>query len=102
MSTLLVICLIFGAVTAAIANSKNLSPWQWFWAGALLSLIGVVLVICAPAGLPKAPTGMRAVKCSRCNAVQNVPDGQRVFECWQCHGTNELRSAQGKNVGEVN
>lgn len=93
LSTLLVICLIFGAITAAIAQSKHLRPGQWFVAGALLSLIGAVLVICAPSGLPKAPNGMRAVKCRRCNTVQNVPEGQRVYECWQCKGNNELWAA---------
>jgi hypothetical protein len=27
---------------------------------------------------------MRAVKCTRCNAEQNIHMGQTQFECWQC------------------
>jgi len=58
--------------------------------GALLGIIGVIIVICRRPGLPQAPPGMRAVKCPRCNTVQNVPEKQRVYECWQCKASNEL------------
>jgi ribosomal protein S27E len=90
LMTLLVICLVFGGITAAIAQAKHLSVGQWFVVGALLSLIGVVLVIFAPSGLPKAPAGMRAVKCPRCNTVQNTPEAEPVYECWQCKATHRL------------
>jgi hypothetical protein len=50
--------------------------------GALL-LIGSA-VVRAP-GRTGPPEGMVEVKCTRCNAVQNIPRGAKEFECWQCH-----------------
>jgi len=55
-----------------------------FALGGLLGILGVIIIICQKPGLPPAPAGMRPVKCTRCNAVQNVPLGQIQFECWQC------------------
>lgn len=91
--TALVICLIMGGVAAAIGRAKNLPTGQSFALGALLSLIGVIIVICQKPGLPQAPPGMRAVKCLRCNTTQNVPESQRVYECWQCKDSHELWAA---------
>jgi hypothetical protein len=51
------------------------------------------MVIFAKPGLPQAPPGMRAVKCPRCNAIQNVPEKQRTYECWQCKESHELWAA---------
>jgi uncharacterized membrane protein YeaQ/YmgE (transglycosylase-associated protein family) len=84
-SSLIVVCLIFGAIGAAITQRKNRSPWEGFMLGVLLNLIGVVIAAVLPKLLPKAPPGMSARKCPRCNAVQNVAVGQPDFECWQCH-----------------
>ncbi|MDC8981253.1 hypothetical protein [Mycobacterium marinum] len=84
----LVIC---GGITAAIAQAKNLRPvWSWFVAGALLGIIGIIIVLCTKSGLPEAPSGMRAVRCPRCNTVQNVPDAQPILQCWQCGAAYEL------------
>jgi hypothetical protein len=62
-----------------------------FFLGAILGIIGIIIVIAEKPGLPKAPGGMRAVKCTRCNAVQNIHPGQAQFECWQCKTVIPLR-----------
>ena len=36
---------------------------------------------------------MIAVKCSRCNTVQNVAMKQATFECWQCKTTEPMSKA---------
>lgn len=86
-------CLIFGVITAAIAQKKNLGQaGQWFFVGALLGIIGVLIVVLQPSLLPKAPPGMVAVKCARCNAVQNIPQAQPEYQCWQCKAIQRLRT----------
>lgn len=82
----IVFCVIFGTITAAIAQKKNLPPGRWFVGGALLFIVALPLVILEAPGLPKAPPGMRAMQCPRCNAVQNVDNRQQEYECWQCRG----------------
>ena len=84
-------CLIFGCITAAIAQKRNLgSVGGWFLFGALLFIVALPMVIFSKRGLPKAPPGMRAVKCPRCNAVQNIPETQPEYECWQCKAAHCL------------
>ena len=83
-------CLIFGTIAAAIAQAKNLPVNRSFLLGALLGIIGIVIVICQKRGLPTAPPGMRAVKCARCNTIQNVPLIEPVYECWQCKAIHRL------------
>lgn len=56
----------------------------WFVFGALLFIVALPVVIFTTPGLPQAPPGMRAVKCQRCNAVQNIAATQTTYECWQC------------------
>jgi hypothetical protein len=90
---LIVFWLICAGIAALIGQKKNLPIKDSFTTGALLGIIGVIIVICQKPGLPQAPPGMRAVKCPRCNTVQNVPDKQRVYECWQCKASNELWAA---------
>jgi predicted RNA-binding Zn-ribbon protein involved in translation (DUF1610 family) len=80
-------------IAAAIGQKKNLPLGGAFAAGALLGIIGVIIVLCQRPNLPPAPPGMRAVKCPRCNTIQNVPEDQRVYECWQCKASNELCAA---------
>ncbi len=89
----IVLCLICGGISALIAQRKNRSIQDAFILGALLGIIGLIIVICQKPGLPQAPPGMRAVKCKRCNTVQNVAQDQRTYECWQCKATNELWAA---------
>lgn len=91
LGTLIVFMLIFGAIAAAIGQRKNLPTGSSFALGALLGLIGVVIVICQRPGLPQAPPGMQAVKCPRCNAQQNIPTGAATFECWQCKYVAPMR-----------
>jgi ribosomal protein S27E len=80
----LFIWLVCGAIAAAIGQRKNLSVGGSFALGFFLSVIGIVIVICQRPGLPPAPAGMRSVKCTRCNAVQNIGATQTSFRCWQC------------------
>lgn len=89
----IVLCLICGGISALIAQRKNRSIQDAFILGALLGIIGLIIVICQKPGLPQAPPGMRAVKCNRCNTVQNVAQDQRTYECWQCKANNELWAA---------
>jgi ribosomal protein S27E len=84
MSLLLVIWLACAAICMMIASRKNNSVLGAFFLGAILGIIGIIIVIAEKPGLPAAPHGMRAVKCTRCNAVQNINRGQPQFECWQC------------------
>lgn len=66
-----------------ISDRKNLGAGSGFVLGAFLGIIGII-VACQKPGRPPAPAGLRAVKCTRCNAVQNIHKGQTQFECWQC------------------
>lgn len=79
--SLLVIC---GAIAAGIGHAKNLSAGTSFLFGLFLGVIGIAIVAVQQSGLPKAPSGLRAVECQTCNAAQNVPEGTSTFECWQC------------------
>jgi hypothetical protein len=92
MSIFIVIWLACIAICMMIASRKNNSVLGAFFLGALLGMIGIIIVIAAEPGLPAAPHGMRAVKCTRCNAVQNVHPGQPRFECWQCNTVIPLLS----------
>jgi hypothetical protein len=93
MSTVIVIWLICGIITLLIGRKKNIHPFGSFVMGAFLGLIGIVLMLFLPTELPKAPKGMIAVKCSRCNTVQNVAMKQATFECWQCNTTEPMSKA---------
>jgi hypothetical protein len=93
IGTLIVIWLICGAIAAAIGQKKNFNVAHSFVPGALLGVIGVIIVIVQRPNLPKPPPGMRAVQCPRCNAMQNIPDGQTTFECWQCKLVSNVAGA---------
>lgn len=82
MEALLALWFICGIVCAVIANSKGRSALGWFLVGLLIGFFGVILVAVLPSE-EKAPPGLRAVKCPRCNAAQNVPNCSQ-YECWQC------------------
>lgn len=64
-----------------------------FVLGAVLGVIGVIILIVQRPNLPEPPPGMRAVRCARCNAVQNIPHGQTTFECWQCKLVSNVAGA---------
>lgn len=82
--------LVWGAVSALIGHQKNLSTGGSFCWGFFLGIIGLIVVIARKPGLPPAPPGWRAMRCPRCNAVQNVLNEAITFECWQCHLTTPL------------
>jgi DNA-directed RNA polymerase subunit RPC12/RpoP len=92
------IWLIVGAVScagicAAIGQRKNLDVTESAFWGFFLGIFGIIVVVFQSPELPAAPEGMAAVKCPRCNAVQNVSHGQIEYECWQCHQTNPITIA---------
>ena len=91
----IVVMLICGGISAAIGTSKNHNGLLSFLAGAVLGIIGIVIVAVAPRGKPPAPAGMRSVQCLRCNAVQNIPVSGTGFTCWQCGMSNTVPLASG-------
>jgi LSD1 subclass zinc finger protein len=92
--TIIVFLFICGGVAAVIGQKKNFNPAHAFVPGAVLGVIGIFIVAVQRPNLPKAPPGMRAVRCPRCNAVQNIPNNQSGFERWQC----KLRLTPQRNL----
>ena len=90
----IVFCLICGVMAAVIGHRKNLSVSQSFGIGALLGPQGVASVLRDKPGLPKAPAGMRAIRCPRCNAVQTIGETQADYECSQCKTVNAVQDSQ--------
>jgi hypothetical protein len=76
--------IIWAILAVVIGRKKNIDPVTYWVFGLLLGLIGVVILLCMKTRLPKAPEGMFAVKCPRCNTVQNIMVGAADFECFQC------------------
>lgn len=74
-----VVCIVAAIL---IGNAKGRPPADSFMFGAVLGIIGVILVAALPAPPPK---GMRSVTCPRCSAKQNVPASDKQYDCWQCH-----------------
>ena len=81
------------AICVAIGQRKSLDTTESAFWGFFLGVIGIIIVLCQSPKLPAAPAGMAAIKCPRCNAVQNVSYGQRDYECWQCHQANPVTVA---------
>ena len=88
---IIVASLVCGGIAALIGQTKNLPVRGSFILGAALGIIGIIIVICEKPRLPQAPPGMLAVKCPRCNAVQNIPQQQPEYVCWQCKAAHRLR-----------
>lgn len=84
MELIIVSWLAMAAIGMIIANAKNRSLAEGFFLSLLCGCFGVLIMALLPKQLPKAPRGLTAVTCPRCNAAQNVPNPQ-AFECWQCH-----------------
>ena len=80
----LVIGAVCGGVSYNLAWKKNRSGIEGFCWGFFLGLIGLVVVALQAPGEPRAPVGMHAFNCPRCNARQNIPSSVPTFECWQC------------------
>ena len=83
--TIVVAALFCAVISAAIAQHKNLDMPKSFALGALLGVLGIIIVLIRKPGLPKAPAGMRAVQCPRCNTVLNIPRDDTSYDCYQCH-----------------
>ena len=90
----IVLSVVCGVVAAVIGHRKNLSVGKWFALGAVFGIIGIRAVVSEKPGLPKVPSGMRAVKCPRCNAVQNIGETQADYECSQCKTVNAVQDSQ--------
>jgi hypothetical protein len=91
--TILFGAIVCGIISMLIGQKKNFKMPESFLLGALLGIIGIVIMLVRSPQLPKAPAGMIAVKCSRCNAVSNVPLHQDQFECWQCKNSEPMSKA---------
>jgi len=85
--------LIFAVIGAVLSARKNRSAVQGFIVGGLLNVVGIIIILCAKPGRAKPPEGLVAVKCPRCNTVQNAPKQQTEFECWQCHLVEPVSNA---------
>lgn len=99
MEVFILALLVCGGISAAIGTSKGFNGLLSFLAGAVLGIIGIVIVAAAPRAKPQAPAGMRTVQCLRCNAVQNVPVNDPAFTCWQCGLANNVGSLPPQNIG---
>lgn len=70
--TAIALAWLFGLISAVIAERKGLSGFGWFWVGAALGPVGVIIAACR-SGLPTCPacgTRMRArgaYICPACN-----------------------------------
>jgi len=42
----LLVCLVFGGGTAAIAHSKGRNPVGWFFVGFIITCIGLIIILC--------------------------------------------------------
>ena len=97
MELLLLIWLLFGAGTAAIASNKGRSGCAWFCVGVLLGPIGLIMSMAVPrdqAGMDaeKLASGYRrcekcaeliraeAVKCRFCGSDVRPPDPPAPYE----------------------
>ncbi|HEX7823527.1 MAG TPA: hypothetical protein VF477_01365 [Mycobacterium sp.] len=76
--------LVCGGASSAIAGGKNLSAGSYFVLGFLLGPIGLIVAAAATPREASAPIGQHAVICPRCTARQNVDVASREAECWQC------------------
>ena len=88
--------LIFGALTSYLAIHRGHAPRPWFFAGLLLNVLGLALLLTRPrgtgaeglpAGIPdglrKVPTTRDPVPCSRCGHGNHPSAGR----CGACHAT---------------
>ena len=93
MTGFIVFWIIWTIIAVLIGQKKNIDLGTSLTLGVLLGPIGIVILLFMRTELPKAPKGMIAMKCSRCNTVQNVAMEQATFECWQCKTTEPMIEA---------
>ncbi len=75
------VCAGFGST---ITSGKNRGPILGLMLGLVLGPIGVLVAALLPNGPQPAPSGMVAIRCARCNTVQNVSASAAKCECWKC------------------
>jgi phage FluMu protein Com len=81
MTTTLTFWIASVIVAVLVGRKKNIPPGDCWALGLVLGWIGVVILLCMKTRLPEAPKGMVAVKCPRCNTVQNVAGPSHCFQC---------------------
>lgn len=79
------VAIISAVVAGLIAQQKQRSYYGFLLLGLIFGPLAVLAAVLVGPGKAEAPSGMRAVKCPRCNAEQNVGTGHGEFECWQCN-----------------
>lgn len=85
---------LMGAVAALIAEARGRDRDTGFLWGFFLGFIGIAVVSLGRSGvrMPDAPTGLVAMRCYTCNAVQNVDPNDSSFMCWQCDSPTIMRA----------
>jgi hypothetical protein len=87
---LVIVWLICAVIAAVVSDRKNLGAGSGFVLGAVLGVIGIIIVACQKPGLPPAPRGMRAVKshdATRCRMSvrarlnSSVGNARRLSHC---------------------
>ena len=91
-TTLIVIAIVFSVICGVVA--AVISVGEWFAKGAAFGIWGIAAVVSQKPGLLKVPSGMRSVKCPRCNAVQNIGETQADYACSQCKTVNAVQDSE--------
>ena len=89
----IVLWVVCAVIAGMISDRKNNGFVNGFVIGVLLNIFGVIIVMCLKPGCRSRRGVLVAVKCPRCNTVQNVPAGQPQFACWQCHLVEPVNTA---------
>lgn len=84
---------ICGLIGSGMASHKNRGGVTGFFLGFFLWIIGIIIVAVMPAAAPPPPKGMKAIRCPRCNAEQNVQADEVSADCWQCKQKIDVRQA---------
>lgn len=86
-----VVALACAVISGYIAKSKNRDFTTYFVLGLFLGPIGLIAAAASPTAVPRAPRGMVAHTCPRCNVRQNIPATSSVYECWQCKTSTKVK-----------
>ncbi len=97
----LLIAIIFGLVTGAIASNKNRSPLFWFFMGAIFTFVGLAVIFFLPAKQPhyvnyEVNEEERYIYCQNCgnSIVINEPG---YWTCPHCQHTFEYKGSMANN-----